>query len=98
VLGDDLSVIASGPTAPDPTTYHDAVAILKPHRIWQAITQTARRHRHRGCRGLVSETPKPGSSLFRRVHYHIVGSNGMAVSAVTHAARNARFCTTQHHT
>src|SRR4051794_39886076 len=82
VLGDDLSAIASGPTAPDPTTYHDAVAILKRYRIWPAIPQRVRRHLDRGCRGVVSETPKPGSSLFRRVHYHIVGSNKMAVSAV----------------
>ncbi len=37
VLGDDLSAIASGPTAPDPTTYQEAVAILKRHRIWRAV-------------------------------------------------------------
>jgi glycerate 2-kinase len=96
VLGDDLSAIASGPTAPDPTTYHDAVAILKRYRIWQAIPQRVRRHLDRGCRGFVSETPKPGSSLFRRVHYHIVGSNGMAVSAVSRAAREAGFRTLVH--
>jgi glycerate-2-kinase len=96
VLGDDLSAIASGPTAPDPTTYHDAVAILKRYRIWQAIPQRVRRHLDRGCRGFVSETPKPGSSLFRRVHYHVVGSNGMAVSAVTRAAREAGFRTLVH--
>ena len=96
VLGDDLSAIASGPTAPDPTTYHDAVAILKRYRIWQAIPQRVRRHLDRGCRGFVSETPKAGSSLFRRVHYHIVGSNGIAVSAVTQAAREAGFRTLVH--
>jgi glycerate 2-kinase len=96
VLGDDLSAIASGPTAPDPTTYHDAVAILKRYRIWQAIPQRVRRHLDRGCRRFVSETPKPGSSLFRRVHYHIVGSNGMAVSAVARAAREAGFQTLVH--
>ena len=96
VLGDDLSAIASGPTAPDPTTYHDAVAILKRYCIWQVIPQRVRRHLARGCRGFVSETPKPGSSLFRRVHYHIVGSNDIAVSAVTRAAREAGFRTLVH--
>ncbi len=69
VLGDDLSAIASGPTAPDPTTYQEAVAILKRHRIWRAIPPRVRRHLDRGCQGLASETPKPGSSLFRRVHH-----------------------------
>ncbi len=89
VLGDDLSAIASGPTVPDPTTYLEAVAILKHYRIWRAVPQRVRRHLDRGCQGLASETPKPGSSLFRRVHHHIVGNNGAAVRAVTRVAREA---------
>ena len=89
VLGDDLSAIASGPTAPDPTTYDEAVAILKRYRIWETVPQRVRQHLDRGCRGFVSETPKPGSSLFRRVQHHIVGSNAAAVSAVTRAAKEA---------
>ena len=96
VLGDDLSAIASGPTAPDPTTYQDAVAILKRHRIWQAVPQRVRRHLNRGCQGLASETPKPGSSLFRRVHHYIVGNNPAAVTAVTRAAREAGLRTLVH--
>jgi glycerate 2-kinase len=89
VLGDDLSAIASGPTAPDPTTYQEAVAILKRYRIWRAIPQRVCRYLDRGCQGLACETPKPGSSLFRRVHHHIVGNNAAAVMAVVRAAREA---------
>jgi glycerate 2-kinase len=89
VLGDDLSAIASGPTVPDPTTYQDAVAILKRYRIWQAIPRRVRQHLERGCQGLEKETPKPGLPLFRRVHRHIVGNNAIAVTAVARAAREA---------
>jgi glycerate 2-kinase len=89
VLHDDLSAIASGPTAPDPTTYRDAAGVLKRYRIWRAVPQRVRQHLERGCQGFVSETPKPGSSLFRRVHHHIVGNNAVAVTAVTRAAREA---------
>lgn len=89
VLGDDLSTIASGPTVPDPTTYRDAIAILKFYRIWMTVPQRVRQHLDRGRQGLVSETPKPGSPLFRRVHHHIVGNNGVAVRAVARAAREA---------
>lgn len=96
VLGDDLSAIASGPTVPDPTTYHEAVAILKRYRIWRPVPQRVRRHLDRGCQGLASETPKPGSSLFRRVHHHIVGNNATAVMAVTCAAREAGLKTLVH--
>ena len=89
VLGDDLSSIASGPTVPDPTTYQDAVAILKRYRIWMGAPQRVCQHLTRGCQGLEIETPKPGSSLFRRVQHHIVGNNAAAVAAVTRAAREA---------
>ena len=89
VLGDDLSAIASGPTTPDPTTYHEAVAILKRNRIWRAVPPRVRQHLDHGCRGLVPETPKPGSSLFRRIHHHIVGNNAAAVMAMARAAREA---------
>jgi glycerate 2-kinase len=89
VLGDDLSSIASGPAMPDPTTYQDAVAILKRYRIWRATPQRVRQHLTRGCQGLEIETPKPGSSLFRRVQHHLVGNNAAAITAVARAAREA---------
>jgi glycerate-2-kinase len=96
VLGDDLSAIASGPTVPDPTTYQDAVAIAKRHRIWRVLPLRVRQHLDRGCQGLASETPKPGSSLFHRVHHHIVGNNAAAVAAVISAAREAGLRTIVH--
>lgn len=98
VLGDDLSAIASGPTVPDPTTYQDAVSILKRYRIWQAVPHRVRQHLDHGCRGQTSETPKPGSSLFRRVHHRIVGNNAAAVMAVARAAREAGLRTFVHRT
>lgn len=96
VLGDDISAIASGPTVPDPTTYQEAVAIVKHYRMWRAIPQSVRQHLDRGCQGLAEETPKPGASLFRRVHYHIVGNNIAAVMAVARAAREAGLRTFVH--
>jgi glycerate-2-kinase len=96
VLNDDLSAIASGPTVPDPTTYQDAKAVLKRYRIWRAVPQRVRRHLDRGCQGLVNETPKPGSSLFRRVYHCIIGNNATAVTAVAQAARETGLRTFVH--
>jgi len=42
-------------------------------------------------RGAEEETPKSGSSLFRRVQNHIIGNNGAAVKAVAQAARQSGF-------
>lgn len=89
VLGDDLSAIASGPTVPDPTTFRDAVAILRQYRIWGAIPARVRAHLMKGLRRNVPETPKPGSAMFLRVSHHLIGSNSLALTAVTRAARDA---------
>ena len=96
VLGDDLSAIASGPTAPDPTTYHDAVAILRRYRIWRMIPARVRQHLLQGQRGDVTETPKPRSSIFQRVHHHVIGNNTIAVTALAQAANDAGLKTHVH--
>ncbi len=54
VPGDDPSVIASGPTVPDPTTFADALAILRKYRVMQPRAAVA--HLERAA----EETPKPG--------------------------------------
>lgn len=57
VAGDDPSAIASGPTVPDPSTYADALAIL---RRWGAqMPDTVRTHLERGARGGSRKRPSP---------------------------------------
>jgi glycerate 2-kinase len=89
VQGDDLGTIGSGPTAPDPSTYGDACAVLKAYGIWDAVPSRVRAHLLDGKRGAHDETPKPGSALFRRVQNQIIGNNSKAVEAVESAARRA---------
>lgn len=93
VIGDDLSAIGSGPTAPDPTTYRDAVACLRRHRLWSSLPPGVREHLSSGVKGRVADTPKPGADLFRRIHHEIIGNNAMALSALTAAARLAGWRT-----
>lgn len=89
VVGDDLGTIASGPTAPDPTTYADAYEILHRYGIWNAVPRQVRTHFLIGRRGGRAETPKPGSALFRRVQNQIIVNNREAVEAVAQAASRA---------
>lgn len=37
VPGDDPATVASGPTVPDPTTYGDAIAILRNRGLWDKV-------------------------------------------------------------
>ena len=69
VPGDDVSAIASGPTAPDPTTFADALTVLERYRI---DAPAARAHLERGVAGELLETPKPGDPLFARVSNEVL--------------------------
>jgi len=89
VLGDDLSSVGSGPTAPDPTTYGDACNVLRRYGIWQSIPPSVRAHLLKGRRGGHEETPKPWSPLFRRVQNQLIGNNRAAVEAVSRNAGRA---------
>jgi len=81
VIGDQLDVIASGPTVPDSTTFNDAVYILKKYDLWEKTPMSIRSVLSKGVRRLIQETPKSDDPAFRRVHNIIVGSNRLACSA-----------------
>ena len=69
VAGDDLSVIASGPTVPDPSTLAEAEAVLR--RYGLAAHQLSH----------APETPKPGDPIFARVENHLIASAQGMLSA-----------------
>jgi hydroxypyruvate reductase len=87
VIGDDLDVIGSGPTAPDRSSFADAKAILEKYRIWHEAPAAVRERIEGGLRGELPETPKPGDEAFGRVQNLIIGSNRLAVDAAARAAR-----------
>jgi glycerate 2-kinase len=82
VVGDDLSVIGSGPTVPDPTTRAEARAVLQRHGLWRDAPAAIRRQLQRGA-----ETPKPGDALFRRARTGVIAGAGTALDAAAKEAR-----------
>ncbi len=72
VTGDDPTSIASGPTAPDPSTFQDALDILNHYRISPPIA-VARRLSN-GARGALAETLKPGDPAFARVDNRVIAT------------------------
>jgi hydroxypyruvate reductase len=84
VVGNDLGTIASGPTAPDPTTYDDALAVLDRYDV---DTPTAvRDHLTAGAAGDHAETPGSNSPVFECVHNHVLADNRTAVEAAAETA------------
>jgi hydroxypyruvate reductase len=86
VVGNPLEAIASGPTAPDPSTRQDALSILAKYRMENQLPLTINH-------ALLSspETPKPGDPLFERVQNAIVGSNLSAAQAALKQAEEEGF-------
>src|SRR3984893_16988223 len=83
VPGDDLSIIASGPTAPDVSTRADALAVLTKYGI--EIPATVAVHLNDD----VSETPKPGDPRFAGVTNSLVATSQKSLEAAARVARDA---------
>ncbi|MEB3851499.1 MAG: glycerate kinase, partial [Desulfurococcales archaeon] len=75
VPGDRLDMIASGPTVPDPTTYADALRVLRRYGLYDRMPVRVVEALERGARGELPETPKPGSPVFGNVENRLVASN-----------------------
>ena len=78
VTGDDPSAIASGPTAPDSSTYQDALDILHAYRITPPLSIA--RHLSNGARGEIAETLKPDDAVFARVDNRVIATAHASLS------------------
>jgi len=83
VPGDDVSVIASGPTVPDPTTCAQALQVLQRYAI--DVPSDLMRRLQSG----MLETPKPGAPGFARNAVHLMATPQQALEAAAQAARAA---------
>jgi len=81
VVGDQLDVIGSGPTVPDPSTFDEAWEILKKYDLLNEISPSIQKHLRLGKEGKKKETPKPGDVVFERVYNSLIGSNILALRA-----------------
>jgi glycerate-2-kinase len=83
VIGNDLSVIASGPTFPDQSTFADAMAVLQKYELTQKDFGSVIGHLRAGLAGEIAETPK---RLFNCRNF-IVGDLDVALEAMVKRAR-----------
>ena len=87
VIGDPLDVISSGPTAPDSSTFADAILVLQRRGVWDAVPPSVRERLTAGRAGAIEETPKPGDPIFQRVENHVIGNNALVTDAAVARAR-----------
>ncbi len=93
VVGDRIDMIASGPFVPDPTSFSDALEVLRKYDLLDKIPKTIIEYIKAGIEGKVPETPKPGDPVFQNVENIIVGSNLIALKACEKKAKELGYNT-----
>lgn len=91
VIGDKLDSIASGPTAPDTSTFSDCLHILDKYNIRQEIPAAVLEHLERGAKGEIKETSKADDPAFKKTQNVIIGSNILAVKAAKKKAQELKY-------
>ncbi len=91
VIGDPPDVIGSGPTAPDASSFAEALAVLERFDLLRGVPETVFDRLRKGAAGLISETPRAGDRIFQRVHNIVVGSNRLALEACSKEAERLGY-------
>ena len=91
VVGNDLSVIASGPTVADDTTYGDALDVLDRYDV--DVPGTVRDRLERGAAGEIPETPASGDPIFDAVSCHVLADTFTALAAARDVAADRGYDT-----
>ncbi len=86
VIGDPLDVIASGPTAPDPTTFADAISIIRNYKIENEIPEQIYRVLQEGFEKKRQETLKESDEILFRTDNLIIGTNILALKTAKEKA------------
>jgi len=90
VVGDDLSVIASGPSYKDATTFADAIRLMKQYGIWEEAPRSVHEHM---LRGLENPDMEPPREVPQSVHNYLIGNNLGALEAAKAIALREGFNT-----
>ncbi|MBN2397667.1 MAG: DUF4147 domain-containing protein, partial [Deltaproteobacteria bacterium] len=86
VIGDDLDVIASGPTVPDRSTFADCMEIVNRYDLESALPLAVITYLKEGVEGKHPETPKPADVLFERTAALVIGSCALSLFAAKEKA------------
>lgn len=91
VVGDPIETVASGPTAPDSSTFFDCQNVFDRYGLTREIPRSVAMLIQRGCNGEIEETPKHGDPAFDSARNIIVGNNQLALLAATQEAENLGY-------
>ncbi|MFP9191722.1 glycerate kinase type-2 family protein [Natronosalvus vescus] len=93
VVGDDPSVIGSGPTVADPSTFSDALAVCRRYGLAETLPDSIRRRLESGANGDLEETPDPDDPAVAAADWHCLAGTRTAIDAAEAVARERGYRT-----
>lgn len=91
IIGDPIEFIASGPTHPDSTTYEAAKKILEKYNLLKQTPLSILDVIERGRQNKISETPKFGNPIFKKIFNFVTANNEIACKAAEDKARKLGY-------
>ncbi len=91
VIGSPLDTIASGPTAPDSTTFSDALRIIEQRGLREQLPVSIVEHIERGAHHEIADTPKADDPVLARAQNIIIADNVIACDAALQTATRLGF-------
>ena len=91
VVGSPLDIIASGPTVPDPSTWHDALSIIKKYKLEQKLPPAIVNRIDAGMQQHIADTPKIRDKIFNQKKSFVIGDNYLAAKRACQVAQTMGF-------
>ena len=91
VIGNELDMIASGPTVPDSTSYQDAIKVIEKYNLYEKIPNSVIKVIETGKNNPEMENPNENHPCFRNVLNVLIGSVEIALKAITDYLKSSNF-------
>jgi glycerate 2-kinase len=93
VIGDPVESIASGPTAPDTTTFSNTWQVIEKYQLANALPEAIKQQLQKGIEGENPETLKPGDPIFNRTRNIVLGNSFLSLKTAEQTARGLGYHT-----
>mgnify|MGYP000482708379 CR=1 FL=1 len=93
VPGDELDIIASGPTVPDRSSSADAWQVLEKYDLVESLPKGIRDYLQKKLQGEIPDTPSASDPIFKKTFNFLIGTNDVALQAAQSMAKQLGFHT-----
>lgn len=93
VIGDPPDTVASGPTAPDNSTFEDALKVIEKYGLNSDMPRSLLTYLSDGAQGIHPDSPRSGDLVFSKSATFLAGNNRMALQSAAREAVKMGFTT-----